>query len=105
MAQRVFFMNTLKDGVDPAEYEAWVRRVDYPVARKQESIESYVVTRLEGMLNEDGAPPYHYLEVIEVTDLDAYRAGMEGNPEFERLLEEWATYVGESVMVHGVVIE
>jgi hypothetical protein len=105
MAQRVFFMNTLKDGVDRGDYEAWVRRVDYPVARKQESIKSYVVTRLEGMLNNDGAPPYHYLEVIEVTDLDAYRAGMDGNPEFETLLEEWATYVADSVMVHGEVIE
>ncbi len=33
MAQRVFFLNTLHDGVDPAEYEDWIRRVDYPVAR------------------------------------------------------------------------
>ena len=105
MAQRVFFMNTLKPGVEPADYEEWVRRVDYPVARKQESIQSYVVTRLDGMLNGEGEPPFQYLEVIEITDLEAYRSGMDGNPEFEKLLEEWATYVADSVMVHGEVID
>jgi hypothetical protein len=105
MAQRVFFMNTLKPGVKPEDYEDWVRRVDYPIARKQESIQSYVVTRLDGMLNGDGDPPFQYLEVIEITDLDAYRGGMQGNPEFEKLLEEWGTYVADSVMVHGEVIE
>jgi hypothetical protein len=105
MAQRVFFLNTLRPDVDPADYEAWVRRVDYPVARKQESIQSYVVTRLEGTLSGEGEPPYQYLEVIEITDLDAYRAGMEGNAEFEQLLEEWGAYVAESVAVHGTVID
>jgi REDY-like protein HapK len=105
MAQRVFFLNTLRPDVEPADYEAWIQRVDYPIARKQQSIQSYVVTRLEGTLSGEGEPPYQYLEVIEITDLDAYRSGMEGNAEFEQLLAEWATYVGESVAVHGEVIE
>ena len=35
MAHRVFFLNRLHDGVDPEEYEAWIRRVDYPIARAQ----------------------------------------------------------------------
>jgi hypothetical protein len=105
MAQRVFFLNTLRPGVKPSDYEAWIRRVDYPVARKQESIESYVVSRLEGTLSGEGEPPYQYLEVIEITSLDAYRAGIDGNAEFEQLLKEWATYVGESVAVYGEVID
>lgn len=105
MAQRVFFLNTLHEQADPAEYENWIRTVDYPVARAQDSIQRYEVTRLEGMLQGDGEPPHEYLEVIEITDLEAYRAGMDGNPEFEKLLEEWSGYVAESVMVYGEVIE
>ena len=104
MAERVFFLNTLKPGVDPAEYESWIRRVDYPVARAQSAIESYVVTRLAGTLSGEGEPPYQYLEVIEITNIEEYRAGL-GTPEMERLLEEWSTYVGESVAVYGDVIE
>jgi hypothetical protein len=105
MAERVFFLNTLRADADPKEYEEWIRRVDYPVARRQAAIESYVVTRLDGLLEGDGSPPYQYLEVIEVTSVDEYRAGLTGNDEMERLLREWSTYVESSVAVHGDVVE
>jgi hypothetical protein len=105
MAQRVFFLNNLKPGVDPGAYEAWIRERDYPVARKQDAISSYVVTRIDGAVSEGDESPYQYLEVIEITDIEAYRAGLKGNPEFELLLSEWSEYVGESVMVYGEVID
>jgi hypothetical protein len=105
MSQRVFFLNTLRDGVERADYEEWIRRVDYPVARRQPSIQNYVVTRLEGRLDGDAPPPYQYLEVIEITDIDEYRQDMSGNPEFEALLSEWSRYVGESIAVYGENIE
>jgi hypothetical protein len=104
MAERVFFLNTLKDGVDPADYEEWVRRRDYPVARAQPSIRSYVVTRVEGHLAGEGELPCRYLEVIEVTSIDEYRAGLDA-PELAALLDEWREYVASSVAVHGTVVE
>ena len=78
MAQRVFFLNTLKDGVDTAEYEEWIRRRDYPVARAQPAILSYVVARLEGHVIDGAELPCQYLETIEVTSIDEYRAGLDG---------------------------
>ena len=105
MAERVFFLNTLREGADPDEYEGWIRRVDYPVARRQPAIESYVVTRLDGLVTGEGSPPYQYLEVIEVTSVDEYRAGLRGNEEMESLLREWSGFVEHSVAVHGVVVE
>jgi hypothetical protein len=104
MAQRVFFLNKLRDGVDPQEYEDWIRRVDYPVARAQGAITAYTVTRIEGTLGEGGESPYDYLEVIEITDLESYRA-LGSLPEFENLLREWSQYVAEAVMIHGEVVE
>ena len=104
MAQRVFFLNRLREGVDPAEYEEWIRRVDYPVARAQGAIASYTVTRIEGTISGEAASPYDYLEVIEVTDLEAYRA-LGSLPEFEQLLQEWSQFVSEAMMVHGEVID
>ena len=103
MARRVFFLNRLHEHTDPAEYEAWIRRIDYPVARAQEAIRSYTVTRIEGTLD-GGESPYDYLEVIEITDLDAYRA-LGRKPEFEQLLREWSAFVAEAVIVHGEEIE
>ena len=104
MTHRVFFLNRLRDGVDPQEYEDWIRRVDYPIARAQGAIRDYTVTRIEGTLNGESGSPYDYLEVIEITELDSYRA-LGSLPEFEQLLQEWSHYVAEAVMIHGEVIE
>jgi hypothetical protein len=104
MAQRVFFLNRLHEGADRDEYEAWIRRVDYPIARAQGAITSYTVTRIDGTLTGEGASPYDYLEVIEITDLDAYRA-LGDLPEFKQLLQEWSQYVAEAEMIHGDVID
>ena len=82
MAQRVFFLNTLREGVQPRDYEHWVRTVDYPIARRQTEINSYVVTRLEGHLSGDDALPCQYLEVLEMTDIDDYRDMAGTNDEF-----------------------
>jgi len=104
MAQRVFFLYRLRDSVDPQEYEDWIRRVDYPIVRAMGAIESYTVTRIEGTLSGEGESPYDYLEVIEITDLDAYGA-LGALPEFKQLLEEWSEYVADAVMIHGEVID
>ena len=105
MPQRVFFLNKLRDSAQADEYERWIREVDYPLARSLPAIESYVVTRLDGLLMEEGAAPYDYLEVVDITDLDEYRAALAGGPEIEEFFKQWSSFVGESVAVFGEVIE
>jgi hypothetical protein len=106
MAQRVFFLNKLREGVDPAEYERFVREVDYPFAQRLPTIRSYVVTRLEGLFD-GGKPPYGYLEVVEITELEDYRKSLDPNasPEVREFFDQWSGFVGESLVVHGEVIE
>lgn len=104
MTYRVFFLNKLRPGVDPADYEEWIRRTDYPVARNCPAILRYDVARIDGTLDGNGAPTISYLEVIEVTDIEEYRAAGTA-PEFVKLLEEWATYVELDEALHGPVIE
>jgi REDY-like protein HapK len=106
MAHRVFFLNRLREGVDPQDYERFVREIDYPFARSLPTIRSYVVTRLDGLF-EGGEAPYDYLEVVEITELEAYRKSLDpsGSPELGRFFEQWSSYVGESLVVHGEVIE
>jgi len=104
MAERVFFLNTLKEGVDPLAYEDWIRRVDYPIARRQPAIVRYEVTRIDGRLNSDEPSPCRYLEVIDVTSVEEYRQGLDGNAELEALLTEWAEYVAESTILYGPIV-
>lgn len=105
MAQRAFFLNTLQDGVTPEDYERWLREVDYPFARAQPTIKRYDVTRIDGNLfGTEGAAPCQYLEVVDITNVEDYEKGAAG-PEFEAFLQEWQTYVAESTMVWGEVVE
>ena len=106
MAQRAFFLNKLRDGVEPRDYERFVREVDYPFASRIPTIRSYVVTRLDGLLEGEDRPPYDYLEVVEITDVEAYRANLDpSQPEIAEFFEQWSSFVGDSVMVYGEVIE
>ncbi|MEU6699838.1 hypothetical protein [Pseudonocardia sp. NPDC046786] len=104
MTHRVYFLNRLLPGVEPAAYEEWIRRSDYPVARACPAILSYDVTRIDGTLDGAGTPSIAYLEVIEVTDIDEYRAAGKA-PEFAALLAEWASFVELAEAVHGAVVE
>ena len=106
MAHRVFFLNKLREGVSPADYESWVREFDYPFARQIPSIKSYVVTRLDASLEGGERPPYDFLEVVEVTDIEAYKADLSTDkPEIQAFDEQWLKYVGEAVAVYGEVVE
>ena len=105
MTQRVFFLNTLREEVTQSDYEHWVRTVDYPIARRQAEINSYVVTRLDGHLSGDDPLPCQYLEVLEVTDVDDYRAMMGSSAEFKGLMDEFSKYVASTVAVYGEVID
>jgi hypothetical protein len=106
MATRVFFLNTLREGVDPRDYERFVREVDYPFAERLETIRSYVVTRLDGLFD-GGPPPHDYLEVVEITDLEAYRKSLDpgSSSEVQQFFDQWSSFVGESLVVYGDVIE
>lgn len=100
----VYFLNKLRAGVTGENYETWVRDVDYPTARALRTIKSYVVTRTPTTL--DGAPsPYDYIERVEVTNVDAYRAELSAAPGMESFFAEWSARVGESVAVFGDEIE
>jgi hypothetical protein len=104
VTHRVYFLSTLHETTDPAAYEEWIRTGDYPPARAHPAIVSYDVTRIEATLDGTGTPSIQYLEVLEVTDLQAYRDAL-ATPAFERLLAEWSTFVASAEAVHGTVIE
>ena len=104
MTTRVFFFNRLVDGADGAEYERWVREVDYPKARAIPAIVSYEVVRVDGPLRDSGVD-YDYIEVVEVTDLDAYRADLAGLVGRDEFVAELRSFVGPADAVHGALIE
>ena len=45
--------------------------------------------------------------MVEITDLEDYRKSLDpsGNPEVQKFFDEWSSFVGESLVVYGEVIE
>jgi len=67
-----YVLTTLKNGIQPEEYERWLREYDYRVAKTFPSIISYRTHRIEGPINGAEQAGWQYIERIEVRDKDQY---------------------------------
>lgn len=104
MTTHVFFLNTLRPDADAAEYERWLREVDYPTARSLAAIRSYHVVRVDGPLREAGVP-CDYVEVVEIDDLAEYRRGLAALPGRQQFIEQLHSFVADAAAFHGTVVE
>jgi REDY-like protein HapK len=87
-----YVITTLKPGVEPEDYERWLREYDYRVAKTLPSIVSYRTHRIEGPINGAEAAGWSYLERIEVRDKEQYArdlASPAGQELLRRLYERY----------------
>lgn len=82
-----FLISTLKSGVDPAEYEAWVRARDYALVRTLPNYLSYTVHRIRGPIAGAEHSGWQYIERIEVRSLEQHDRDL-ASPEGIKLREE-----------------
>ena len=68
----------LRDGIDAGAYEAWARETDIPGVSGLGSVDRFDVLKSQGLLMSDDAPPYAYVEIIAVNDMDAFGEDMSG---------------------------
>lgn len=66
----VFF--NLKAGASPDAYEAWARSTDIPTVRGLKSNAGFDVFKTLSVRNSDKSPPYQYVEVISIADMDQF---------------------------------
>lgn len=67
---KLIVLFNLKAGVDADEYERWAAERDAPAVRSLPSVDAFTVHRVVGALS--GEPPYRYVEVIDVNDMDQF---------------------------------
>ena len=63
---RIIVLFNLKDGVDPAAYEAWARQSDIPGVNALGSVTRFTVHKATGLFGSDAPSPYQYVEVIDI---------------------------------------
>jgi hypothetical protein len=89
----VFWFSRLKPGADAQAYERWVLETDYRLAQRVPCIEHYRVHRLIGAMGDEGRPPYDYIEILEVSDLDDYRDALGRDPALQQIVSEIAQFI------------
>lgn len=64
----------LKDGASAERYEQWARERDLPTVNGLASVDRFEVLRSAGLLMSEAAPPYGYVELIRVNDMEKFGA-------------------------------
>ena len=72
MSTKIVVLFNLKPDISVADYENWARTVDLPTVKGLGSIENFEVFKATGLLGTDTAPPYAYVEIIDVGDMGRF---------------------------------
>ena len=91
-----YVINTLKPGVEPADYERWLREYDYRVAKTLPSIISYRTHRIEGPIEGAAQAGWHYIERIEVRSKDQYAKDLASAAGQELIRQLYDNYLERS---------
>lgn len=88
---RIIVIFNLKDGVDPAAYEAWARGTDIPGVNALSSVKSFTVHKATGLFGSDAPSPYHYIEVIDIHGMDPFVTEI-STEEFQKVAAAFGAY-------------
>jgi len=80
------------------DYENWAKTVDIPNVRKLPGVSGFHVLSARGLLNGDPKVPYSHVELIEVNDMEAFRAAV-GTPEMKAVAAQFQAYALSPVFI------
>lgn len=95
---RIFVLFNLKPNVDVKAYEDWATSTDIKVVRGLASIEAFRVHAATGLLGSDRTPPYQYVEVIDVADMDSFGKDV-ASETMQRVSAEFQTFADNPVFI------
>lgn len=72
MTTRIIALFNLKPGVSAADYEAWAKSKDIPTVNGLTSVDRFEVFKSAGLLGSEAKPPYAYIEIIDVNDMETF---------------------------------
>lgn len=90
-AATMIVLLTLKDGVDPDEYERWARETDGPTVTGFPSVDDWRLYRAERLIGSDAQPGFAYVEVVEVNDVDQLGRDVAG-PQAQEMTRQLARF-------------
>jgi hypothetical protein len=95
---KIIALFNLKPGASRDEYEAWARSRDLPDVRSLPSVKSFEVLRAMGVLFSEAKPPYDYVEVLDVSALDAFLRDC-GSDKVAKLAQEMSAFTDGATFI------
>ncbi len=72
MSTRIVALFNLKPGISASDYENWAKTKDIPAVNGLKSVDSFEVFRSAGLLGSQAKPPYAYVEIIDVNNMEVF---------------------------------
>jgi len=103
MTTRIIALFNLKPGVSEADYEAWAKSTDLPTVKGLKSVDDFEVFKAIGLLGSSDKPPYAYIEIIDVNDMETFGSEVGGETmqkvagEFQAMADDLAFILTEKL--------
>ena len=95
---RIVVLFNLKADASVAEYEAWAKATDLPTVKALASVGDFTVHRTTGLLGTDAAPPYRYVEIIDVDDMQTFGEEV-GGDAMQKVAAEFQAFADQPVFL------
>jgi hypothetical protein len=89
---RIIVLLNLKPGKNKGDYEAWAKNTDLATVNTLGSVEKFTVFAATGLLGSNARPPFDYIEILDVVDMDAFGRDV-ATPVMQRVaaeFQDWA---------------
>ena len=104
LTMKVICLFNLKPGVKEDDYLHWARTLDMPNVRSLASVHAFSVNKVIRRLRSDETPPYAFIEIIDISSIEEYRAGA-GSEEFQRVASMFAQFADDPLFMLADSIE
>ena len=94
----------LHSGADIAAYEDWAKRSDLATVRNLNNCAGFDVYRTLNLLGREDPAPYQYVEVIQVSDLAAFRQEAQSDT-MQAVAAEFRTFADNPIFMVSESIE
>lgn len=90
---RIVVLVNLKPGKSAEDYERWAVKTDLPAVNALKSVDSFSLFQSTSLLGSDDRPPYDYIELIDVNDMDLFgqEVSTEAMGRIAAEFQEWST--------------
>jgi hypothetical protein len=94
----VIVLFNLKPDAVRDDYERWARSRDLPTVNALDSVERFEVLRSTGLLVGEGQPPYQYVEIIRIRDMQAFGTDVAGEA-VQKVAAEFGQFADAPVFI------